>query len=395
VSARPKLRVNLRQAARLKSGSPWVYSNEVIMDRAAKALPPGSLVDIVSEQGQEFGTACFSPHSLIAARVLSRQPGKAIDTDFFRERIERARRLRDRLIPQKNYRLLHAESDGCPGLVVDRFGDVLVAQSGTAGMDELAPLWIEALRLECDPQAIVVKNNSASRAHENLPEDIRITFGELPEECIVEEGGIRHAVDVMAGQKTGWYFDQRDNRAFLAMLSKGSTLLDAFSYTGALALAALQSGATSATLMDSSQSALDTAARTARKHGLEDRAEFRKCDVLIELEELGPTIERFDVVSCDPPPFVRSRKELESGARGYRKLARLAAPLVNPGGFLCLASCSHGIDAERFQLECTHGIARAGRSSRLIRASGAAPDHPVHPMLPETAYLKSLVYQLD
>jgi 23S rRNA (cytosine1962-C5)-methyltransferase len=150
-----------------------------------------------------------------------------------------------------------------------------------------------------------------------------------------------------------------------------------------------------AVLLDSSQSALDAASSTAREHDLTGRTEFRRCDVLVELEELAPAGELYDIVSCDPPPFVRSKKELEAGARGYRKLARLAAPLVAPGGFLCLASCSHGIDADRFQQECAMGIARSGRPARLIRAAGASPDHPVHPMLPETAYLKSLVYQLD
>jgi 23S rRNA (cytosine1962-C5)-methyltransferase len=199
----------------------------------------------------------------------------------------------------------------------------------------------------------------------------------------------------MAGQKTGWFYDQRDNRAFLVALAKGASLLDVYSYIGALALGALKAGAKSAVLLDSSQAAIDAAAKTAKTHGLAARCDLRRCDVFEELEELGPSDERFDIVACDPPPFVRSKKDLESGARGYRKLARLAAALVTPGGFLCLASCSHAIGLERFQQECAQGIVRAGRSARLIRTSGAAPDHPVHPMLPETAYLKSLVYQLD
>ena len=395
MTARPKLRLQPKHGARIKSGTPWIYSNEVVMDRAMKALPPGSLVDLVDDHGAPLATAYFNPHSLIAGRVLANQVGANINAEFFRERFERANALRKKLIRSPFYRMVHAEADSCPGLVIDRFDDVLVAQSGTAGMDALSPLWLEALRTEFSPRGILVKSNAQSRAHEGLKDDVRVAYGDIERDVLVEEAGIRHRIDPVNGQKTGWFFDQRDNRAFLIELSKGATLLDAFSYTGALALGALKAGATSALLLDSSQSALDAAGETAKAHAIADRAEFRRCDVLVELEELAPTAERFEIVSCDPPPFVRSKKDLESGARGYRKLARLAAPRVTPGGFLCLASCSHAIDAERFQLECAHGLSRAGRSARLIRASGAAPDHPVHPMLPETAYLKSLVYQLD
>jgi 23S rRNA (cytosine1962-C5)-methyltransferase len=395
VTARAKLRLQPKHGARIRSGSPWVYSNEVVMDRASKALPPGTLVDVVDDKEAQFGTAYFNPHSLIAARLLMPRPGAKIDAEFFRERFERARALRDKLIGAPFYRLIHAEADFCPGLVVDRFDDVLVAQSGTAGMDALSPLWIDALRAEFSPRGLLIKSNSPSRAHEGLKDDVRIAHGDLAPGVHVEEAGVRHRVDPINGQKTGWFFDQRDNRAFLIALAKSATLLDAFSYTGALGLGALKAGAKSAVFLDSSQSALDAATETARAHDLTDRSEFRRCDVLVELEELAPSGERFDIVACDPPPFVRSKKDLESGARGYRKLARLAAPLVAPGGFLCLSSCSHAINAERFQQECALGLARAGRAGRLIRASGAAPDHPVHPMLPETAYLKSLVYQLD
>ena len=395
MTARPKLRIHPKHGARIRSGSPWVYSNEIVMDKASKALAPGTLVEIVDDKEGRFGTAYFNPHSLIAARILSPKLGAKVDAEFFRERFERARALREKLFAEPFYRLIHAEADFCPGLVVDRFDDVLVAQSGTAGMDALAPIWLEALRAEFSPRAVVVKSNSPSRAHEGLKDDVRIAHGDLASPAHVQEAGIRHRIDALAGQKTGWFYDQRDNRAFLIALAKTATILDAFSYTGALALGTLKAGAKSAVLLDSSQSALDAAAATARDYDLSGRTEFRRCDVLVELEELMPAGERYDIVSCDPPPFVRSKKDLESGARGYRKLAKLAAPLVTPGGFLCLASCSHGIGADRFQQECAMGISRAGRPARLIRAAGASPDHPVHPLLPETAYLKSLVYQLD
>lgn len=392
---RPVIRVNPRQAARLKGGSPWVYSNEITMDRNAKLLPPGSLVNVIGEQGNHFGTAYFNPHSLIAARILSPRADEAISAEFFAARFEGARALRDRLLGAPFYRLIHADADGCPGLVIDRFDDVFVAQSGTAGMDALEAEWLEALVSTFRPRAVFIKNDAPSRAHEGLKEQVRCAHGDETATAIVEENGVRHEFSPLAGQKTGWYFDQRDNREFLVRLVKGRSLLDAFSYTGALALAASRHGARNVLMLDASQAALDQAVETARLNGLDGSIEARRCDAMLELEEMGPAGELFDIVSCDPPPFVRARKDLESGARGYRKLARLCANLVAPGGLLCIASCSHAISAERFQQECAIGIARASRTGRIIRSSGAAPDHPIHPMLPETAYLKSLVYHLD
>jgi 23S rRNA (cytosine1962-C5)-methyltransferase len=395
VKTRPVIRVHPRQAARLKSGSPWVYSNEITMDRNAKLLAPGSLVNVIGEQGSQFGTAYFNPHSLIAARILTSSADAEIGVDFFAARFQAARAMRDRLIGVPWYRLVHADADGCPGLVIDRFDDVFVAQSGTAGMDALEAHWLQALVSEFRPRAVFIKNDSPSRAHEGLKEQVRCAHGDETALAIVEENGVRHEFSPVAGQKTGWYFDQRDNRDFLVRYAQDRSLLDAFSYTGALALAASKKGARNVLMLDASQAALDQAVETARLNGIDGRIEARRCDAMVELEEMGPAGELFDIVSCDPPPFVRARKDLESGARGYRKLARLCANLVAPGGLLCIASCSHAISVERFQQECAIGTARSARTARLIRSAGAAPDHPIHPMLPETAYLKSLVYHLE
>ncbi|MEQ1753963.1 MAG: class I SAM-dependent rRNA methyltransferase [Micropepsaceae bacterium] len=395
MSAYPKLRVLHKQAARLKGGSPWVYSNEVVMDKAVKALPAGTLVDVIGEQGNEFGTAYFNPHSLIAARLLTARQGSPINEGFFADRIQQARNLRDRLIRTPYYRLLHADADGCPGLIIDRFDDVFVAQSGTAGMDALEKFWLAALVEEFKPRTVFIKSDAPSRAYEGLKDDVRCAHGNDTALAVVEEAGVRHEFNPLTGQKTGWFFDQRDNRAFLLQMTPAATLLDAFSYTGALALGAVKAGAKTALMLDASQAALDQAMETARRNNLSPLIETRKCDAMQELEDMAPTGELFDVVSVDPPPFVRAKKDLESGARGYRKLAKLSAALVARRGFLSVASCSHAISAERFQTECSIGIARSGRQAKLVRANGAAPDHPVHPMLPETAYLKSLVYQLD
>jgi len=395
VTALPKLRLKAKQGARARAGAPWIYSNEVVMDAAAKTLAPGALVEIWGDDGLLFGTGYFNPHSLIAARVLLPRAVGAVDAAFFNDRIAHAKALRGKLFAAPYYRLLHAEADGLPGLVVDRFDDVLVAQSGTAGMDRLEPLWLDALREAFAPRAIVVKNDAPARAYEGLKPEVRVAHGTLDAGVVVEEGGVRFRVDPLGGQKTGWFFDQSDNRAFLVALAKGTRVLDAFSYIGAFGLAALKHGATAALLLDSSEPALARAAEAANDNGVASGLTVRRCDVAEEFERMGAQEQRFEIVSCDPPPFVRSKKDLETGAKAYRKLARLSAPLVTPGGFLFLASCSHAISTERFQEECAIGINRAGRVARLIRASGASADHPMHPMLPESAYLKGLLYALD
>ena len=211
----------------------------------------------------------------------------------------------------------------------------------------------------------------------------------------VQENGARYLADPQAGQKSGWYYDQRDNRRFIAGLARGKRVLDAYCYSGGFAVLAAVQGAAHVTGLDSSAPALDLARAAAQVNGVDALCTFRKAEIFAELERLGHTTERFDLVIADPPPFAPSRKDVETGARAYRKLARLAASLVAPGGYLMLASCSHNMPAERFALECAAGIGRAGRSARLIRQAGAGPDHPVHPMLLETAYLKALAYAVD
>jgi len=211
----------------------------------------------------------------------------------------------------------------------------------------------------------------------------------------LRENGLVYFADLSGGQKSGWYYDQRANRAFMAGLAKGARVLDAYCYSGGFGVLAAARGAKDVIGLDSSDAALALAAEAATANGVSDRCTWVKCDVFEELERLAQSNKRFDMVICDPPPFVPARKDLEPGARAYRKLARLAAQLVAPGGFLFLASCSHNIPAERFAFECAAGISRARRNAALVHEAGAGPDHPVHPMLPETAYLKGLVYAVS
>ncbi|HEY7978076.1 MAG TPA: class I SAM-dependent rRNA methyltransferase [Rhizomicrobium sp.] len=389
----PLLKLRPREGRRLRAGAPWVFSNEIVMDAAAKALAPGSVVNVQGDDGIVFGTGYFNAASLISIRMLDAKADTKIDAGFFATSLKRALLRREALYDAPFYRLVHAEGDGLPGLAIDRFDDVCSIQVTTAGMEKLTPVLLEALEDVIAPKAVVLRNDTPSRALEGLDSYVRAAKGEMPGRISLIENGVRYFADIGAGQKTGWYFDQRDNHAFMAKLAKGRSVLDAYCYAGGFGIVAAKNGAANVTGIDSSQGALDLAGEAASANAVKVRPV--KADVFEELERLATTNEKFDVVIADPPPFVKSRKDLEPGAKAYRKLARLAAAVTAPNGFLLLASCSHNIPADRFALECAIGIARANRRGALIHQSGAGADHPVHPMLPETAYLKALVYALD
>lgn len=391
---RPTVRLLAGHAKRLRGGHPWVFSNEIAMDQAAKAIEPGGLVRLIDAGGEALACATFNPHSLIAARVVDPDPNARFDADAIATRLARARDLRDRLIGAPYYRLVHAEADRLPGLVIDRFGDALVVQANTAGAERMLPDLAVALRQVLDPRTTVFRCDSPIRRLEGLETYTR-TEGAAPDGPVaVPEGGVDFRADLLTGQKTGWYFDQRDNRAFVAGLAKGARVLDLYCHGGGFGLRALAAGASHAVLVDSSQPALDLAGAAAEASGLANVA-FKRAEVFADLESRNAAREAWDVVVADPPSFVKSRKDLGAGLRGYRKLARLAAGVVAPGGFLAIASCSHNVDPPTFAEQVRRGLVDAGREARVLRAAGAAPDHPVHPALPESAYLKCLVLQVD
>ena len=388
----PTVRLKPREGRRARAGGPWIYSNEIEMSPAVKALPAGALVTAKGDDGRVFGTGYFNSRSLIAVRLLDRGADTAIDADFLGSRMRRALALREQLYGDPYYRLVHSEGDGLAGLTIDRFGDTLVVQITTAGMEALLEPLLSALDGVLSPENVILRNDAPARALEGLELYVRATKGNATRIGLVENG-VRYFADPEGGQKTGWYFDQRENRAFIAGLARGKSVLDAYCYTGGFAVAAAKAGARDVTGLDSSAPALALAQEAAAANQVACR--FVKADVMEELERLNAAGETFDIVIADPPPFVRSRKDLEPGAKAYRKLARLAAGIVAPNGLLLLASCSHNIPLDRFELECAAGLARADRRAALIRQAGAGPDHPAHPMLPESAYLKALVYALD
>jgi 23S rRNA (cytosine1962-C5)-methyltransferase len=390
----PKVQLLPDQDRRLRAGHPWAYSNELRMDAAAKALAPGAPVCLVTADGRRLALAQFNPHSLIAARLLTRNTDATIDATFLERRLARALRLRERLFGRPFYRLVHAEADGLPGLVIDRYGEVLVCQLNSAGMAVLEGPLLDALERLLTPAAVVLRNDSPVRELEGLPGEVRIVKGALAPPIELEENGLTFLADPLEGQKTGWYFDQRDNRAFTARLCRGERVLDLYSYSAGFGLVAAAAGATSVLAVDRSQQGLELAEASAARNRLERVLSVERREAFAALDELAAGKERFGVVIADPPAFVRSKKELKPGLRGYRKLARAAATLVKEEGFLALACCSHNVAQDAFADEVRRGLRDAGRSGRLIRQSGAGPDHPSHPFLAESSYLKFLVYAL-
>jgi len=391
----PSVLLRAGEDRRARDGHPWAFSNEILMDAETKALPAGSLAILRAPSGEALGLATFNPHSLIAARVLSADAEATVDALFLGRRLARAMALRDRLVGVPYYRLIHAEADGLPGVIVDRFGDALVVQLNSAGMDKLTPVLLEALEAELAPTTIVLKNDSPVRELEGLKREVIVAKGELAGPIELVENGARFVADLSGGQKTGWFYDQRDNRRFMAGLAKGGDVLDVFSYSGGFGVLAAKEGAKSVLCVDRSQPALDAAQQAATLNGVDGKVTFDKSEAFEALEKLAAAGRQFDVVICDPPAFVKNRKEIKVGVQGYRKMVRLAAPLVKPSGFLFVASCSHLVDPPLFAEQVRRGLRDSSRSGRILRSSGAALDHPVHPGLPETAYLKALTLQLD
>ncbi|HYE52182.1 MAG TPA: class I SAM-dependent rRNA methyltransferase [Azospirillaceae bacterium] len=394
-AALPAIRLQPGRHKRAAGGHPWVYSNEIQMDNAAKALPAGSVVRLLDAGGSALGIATFNPHTLIAARLLTRDPGRTIDAGFVAERLRAALDVRERLFDRPFYRLVHAEADGLPALIVDRYGDVAVVQANSAGMDRLLPQILEAVQEVLAPRAVVLRNDSAARTLEGLAEEVRVAAGAVDGPIPVEENGATFFADPASGQKTGWFYDQRDNRAFVASLAKGRSVIDFYTYSGGFGVLAAARGAARTVLVDRSAGALDLATRAAQANGVADKVEARKADAFAELERLAGTGERFEVVICDPPAFVKSKKDLAAGTRAYRKMARLGAQITAPGGVLLVASCSHNMPPELFAEQIARGLGDCGRQGRILRFAGAGPDHPVHPNLPESAYLKAQVLALD
>lgn len=383
------------QARTVRHGFPWVYDNELVTDRRTRKLTPGSIAILEDGERQPMALVAVNPESRIMARVLDRDCGAVIGADWLRARIERAQALRARLYDAPYYRLVHAEADGLPGVVIDRFGDTAVIQPNAAWAELLLEQLAEALVDVTGVRNVLKNAGGRARALEGLDDASAVLRGDMPGAPVdVPMNGAIYKADLEGGQKTGLFYDQRPNHAFGARLAKGARVLDVFSHVGGFSLAALAGGATSALAVDGSAPALALAEAGARASGVEASFATRRGDAFDVLGELAQEGARFDLVICDPPAFAPSKKALEAGLRAYERVARMAAPLVAEGGFLGLCSCSHAVDLQKFRTASLRGIGRAGREGALIHTGFAGPDHPLHPHLAESGYLKALFFRL-
>jgi 23S rRNA (cytosine1962-C5)-methyltransferase len=387
----PALRLRKNEEKRLRAGHLWIFSNEVDVEQTPlRGFAPGDLVRVEDSRGQEMGVAYVNPESLIAARLLTRNPKTAIGPAFIAGRLQRALALRERLYRRPDYRLVYGESDGLPGLVVDRYGDVLAVQTNTAGMDRLQPVIVEQLEALLQPRAVVLRNESGLRQLEGLEVATAVVAGDLAGPVEIEENGVKFRIDVLAGQKTGWFFDHRDNRARTAALAQGRKVLDLFSYSGAWGIQAAAGGAASVHCVDGSESALALGRENARLNGVEDRVGFQHADVFEFLKQAREERRHYEVIVLDPPALIKRKKDAKAGLEAYRRLNQGALQLLAHGGVLVSASCSYHLAPEAL-----HDLLRAtarqlDRHLVLIGRGGQGPDHPIHPAIPESDYLKAL-----
>lgn len=388
-----RLRLRKNADRRLKGGHLWLYSNEIdIKETPLKGIEPGEQVIIEADNGREMGIAYVNPNSLICARVVSRDPKVALDRSLLVHRFNQALSLRKQFFKEPYYRLVHGESDLLPGLVIDRFDDVLVVQINTQGMAKVEADIIDALDKVVRPRVIVMSNDTSGRRMEGLPLESEVVRGELPEDGLVSliENGVKYQVSPLEGQKTGWFYDHRDNRAWLNQWVEGKRVLDVFSYVGGWGIQAAVNGAASVTCVDASAKALNAVDHNAALNGVSDRVSTLEGDAFEVLAALKEQGEQFDIVIVDPPAFIRKRKDMNVGERAYGRLNREAMRLLKRDGLLVSGSCSMHLLPERHK-DIVRGAARhQDRHAQIIFEGHQGSDHPVHPAIPETSYLKAL-----
>jgi 23S rRNA (cytosine1962-C5)-methyltransferase len=381
------LRLKRNEDRRLHAGHLWVFSNEVDTQQTPLTkFAPGELVRVLAHNDRALGVAYVNPQSLISARLL--ETWKLPDTAWFAARIRTALSLRERLYVQPYYRVVHGEADGLPGLVIDRYGEQSVVQIGTAGMERLKPQIQEAVLQVLECETLLFKNDGAARSLEGLTSYVEVARGKRGDEAAVIEDGLSFSVPLGEGQKTGWFFDQAANRAALTKyVTKNARVLDVFSYVGAWGARAARAGAAQVLCVDSSASALELAAKNAERNSL--KLATRKGDAFEVLEALVKEGERFDIVILDPPAFAKRKKDLPRALAAYKRLNQLAVRLLDGDGILVSCSCSYHVSAAELQEAIAKAARGADRRLQVLELGGQAPDHPVHPAIVETRYLKA------
>ncbi|MDA8586575.1 class I SAM-dependent rRNA methyltransferase [Rhodobacteraceae bacterium] len=395
MSTRPTIRLRPKMdPRRIRHGFPWVYHNEVVLDRRSRALAPGTIATLEDSERKPLGVTAVNPESKIVGRMLDPDIEAEIDKAWLDRHVQAAYSLRDQIYDAPFYRLIHAEADGLPGTIVDRFGEVVVFQANAAWIDGLATEFAEVLAALPGVTTVVKNASGRARALEGLDDESLVLHGALDGVVPVVMNGATYMADLTGGQKTGLFYDQRPNQAFVAGLAHGTNVLDVCSHVGGFALAALVGGATKALAVDSAEPALELARLGAEASGVADKFETRKGDAFDVLSALKTEGAKFGTVICDPPAFAPAKQALEAGLRAYEKLARFATPLVTPGGTLTLCSCSHAAGIDAFRTASMRGIGRAGARAQILRIGYAGPDHPLHPALAESGYLKAITVRI-
>jgi 23S rRNA (cytosine1962-C5)-methyltransferase len=385
----PTLRLKRGEDRRLRAGHLWVFSNEVDTDATPLTdFPVGSMARVVSDRDLFLGYGYVNPHALICARIVSRSPIHLPDRSLIEHRLKVALALRERLYKAPYYRVVFGESDGLPGLVLDRYGDTIVGQIATAGMEALRPEVEAAVVNVLGAHTLVWKNDSGARELENLPRQVLTPIGKAPEELKIVENALSFSVPFASAQKTGWFYDQCLNREqWQRMLIPGARVLDACSYAGAWAVSALTHGAREALCVDASEGALSSAMRSAAANGVV--VSTQRGDVFEVLDELVRRGERFDAIVLDPPAFIKRKKDIPRGQAAYRKLNQIAMRLLERDALLVSCSCSYHLAGEELLGLIQAAARQTGRFAQVLYCGGQAPDHPVHPAIPETRYLKA------
>jgi 23S rRNA (cytosine1962-C5)-methyltransferase len=390
----PTLRLKKREDRRLRAGHLWVYSNEVDTKATPlKSFTPGQAVRVVASNDELLGTGYVNPQSLICARLLNTFNAQAADTEFFEQRIRHALALRERVYNAPYYRLIYADSDFLPGLVVDRYGDVLVVQITTAGMEALRDVIIAALQTVISPTGILLRNDGSMRELEGIDSYIE-KIGEVPDELVVYEDGLEFLVSLSKGQKTGWFYDQRDNRRRLERYVKDARVLDVFSYAGGWGLHAANYGAKEVVCVDSSADAVQHINDNAARNGFADKVSTLQGDAFECLRGLRDKHEIFDVIILDPPAFIKRRKDEEAGLQAYRRINELAMGLLSKDGILVSASCSFHLGENALQRILAKSAQSTKKYLQILERGRQGVDHPVHPAMPETEYIKALFCRL-
>jgi 23S rRNA (cytosine1962-C5)-methyltransferase len=391
----PSLRLKANADRRLRAGHLWVYSNEIdVAVTPLSGFQAGDQAILEAAGGKPLGVVGMSPNNLICARLLSRDTKHELDKSLLVHRINVALSLRERLFDQPCYRLVYGDSDLLPGLVVDRFFDILVVQITSPTMERHKDDVLAALVQVLQPRGVLFKNDSAARDAEGLPRYVETPFGVVPEWVALEENGVKFEAPVIEGQKTGWFYDHRMNRARLAPYVNGKRVLDLFSYIGGWGVQAAAFGASEVFCVDASAFALDGVERNATLNGVAEKVTCIEGDVFAALKELKASEERFDVVVCDPPAFIKRKKDIKNGEAGYRRLNEMAMRLLSKDGILVSASCSMHLEEDNLQNILLQSARHLDRNIIMLERGGQGPDHPVHMAIAETRYIKSLTCRL-